>query len=221
MEPGSHTGTNTESHEHHESRGRRPGRPRRFDTIKVLDSALELFWKQGFANTTTRDLESKLSLNQSSIYNAFGSKEQLFEAVLDRYEALSADALLRPLEESKDGIDALERFFINLNDWVTHDGRRGCLLINMMAEDGGCSEAITTRTTAYRERVIMALNCALNRARQLGEISGGGHDSRTMVLFGLALGINIAARGCASNQELTELVGAARAQIQSWRTTVS
>lgn len=115
---------------------KRVGRPRRFDANKTLDSALELFWQQGFANTTTRDLEANLSLNQSSIYNAFGSKDQLFEMVLDRYEGLTSEALLKPLEDSDKSIEALEQFFNELYQWVTAGGRRGCLLINMMAEAG-------------------------------------------------------------------------------------
>lgn len=201
-----------------ESKSRRPGRPRRFETTKVLDSALELFWRQGFANTTTRDLESKLFLNQSSIYNAFGSKEQLFELVLDRYEVLTYEALLKPLEESKDGIESLRKFFIDLHQWVTNDGRRGCMLINMMAEDGGISESITARTTAYRKRVKKGIKGALRRAVEKNEISDGPVDARTIILFGLALGINIAARGGASNHEIKELVSAVQGQIQSWRT---
>lgn len=196
---------------------RGPGRPRRFETTKVLDAALELFWRQGFANTTTRDLESALFLNQSSIYNAFGSKKQLFELVLDRYESITYEALLKPLEDSTQGIESLEQFFIDLYNWVTHEGRRGCMLINMMAEDGGASESISTRTAVYRKRVKLKISKALNRAFKKGEIIERSLDARTALLFGLALGINIAARGGASDQELKELLNAVQQQIQSWR----
>jgi TetR/AcrR family transcriptional repressor of nem operon len=193
-----------------------PGRPRQFDSNEILDAALELFWKKGFANTTTRELEAELSLNQSSMYNTFGSKEQFFDAILDRYELLTTEALLKPLEESDDGVAALERFFSKLKTWVTQDGRRGCMLINMMAEDGGRSEAATARATAYRNRVKKALRCGLERAVSLGDIEDTNIDSRTMVLFGLALGLNIAARGGTSNRELEQLLRAIRVQIRTY-----
>ena len=201
------------------SQKRQSGRPRRFDTTQVLDTALELFWKQGFANTTTRDLENHLSLNQSSIYNAFGSKEKLFELVLDRYEEITTEALLNPLEDSKDGIASLESFFIDLHQWVSNGGRRGCMLINMMAEDGGVSETISRRTAAYRKRVKMGLKKAIKRATNIGDIAEGDPGSQTIILFGLALGINIAARGGASDRELKELLNAILTQIESWRMT--
>lgn len=193
-----------------------PGRPREFDSNEILDTALELFWKKGFANTTTRKLETELSLNQSSMYNTFGSKEQFFDAVLDRYELLTSEALLKPLEESEDGIAALERFFTDLKNWVTRDGRRGCMLINLMAEDGGRNEAITTRTASYRKRVKKALRRGLTRAARRGEIADSNIDARALILFGLALGLNIAARGCASNRELEHLAKAIKVQIRSW-----
>jgi TetR/AcrR family transcriptional repressor of nem operon len=187
----------------------------------VLESALELFWRQGFANTTTRDLESKLLMNQSSIYNTFGSKEQLFAVVLDRYETLTSEVLLKPLEESAQGIVALEQFFVSLHQWVTQEGRRGCMLINLMAEDGGASEAISTRTAAYRQRVKEGLKRALKLAVKNNEINAESLNARTVILFGLALGINIAARGGASNREIKELVNAVLEQIRSWRIVTS
>ena len=101
------------------------GRPRKFKSDRVLDAALELFWSQGYRTTTTRDLENAVGLSQSSIYNAFGSKRGLLESALDRYEAMTDERLLRPLERSTEGIAAIERFFAALGEWVTRKGRRG------------------------------------------------------------------------------------------------
>lgn len=199
------------------SNGRPPGRPREFEQQAVLDAALELFWKQGYRTTATRELESALGLSQSSIYNAFGSKQKLLEAALDRYEALTNEAILRPLETSTDGLAAIDKFFVDLCHWVTHDGRRGCMLINMMAEDGGETDTITQRSRAYRKRVRDALSKCLAQAREHGESRDIDSDACAELLLGLILGFNIAARGGASDSELTTLRDAVRAQIRSWR----
>jgi len=199
-----------------ENQHRGPGRPRRFDYDNVIDLALELFWQQGFANTTTRDLEQHLSLNQSSIYNSFGSKEQLFDLVLDRYQDASTQALLLPLEETSDAFQALQDFFKNLKSWVTKDSCRGCLLINMMAEGGGENVAICTRATAYRSRVKQAFETAIVKATDQGNMLAGDTEMRATLLLGLALGINIAARGGAPKEELNTLLSAVLDQIQSW-----
>jgi TetR/AcrR family transcriptional repressor of nem operon len=207
--------TYVENREH--SGNRLPGRPRTFDTDRVIDAVLELFWKRGYRATTTRDLEDTLGLSQSSIYNAFGSKSNLLEVAMDRYEALTSQELVRPLEKSKEGLKSLETFFTSLGHWVTHKGRRGCMLINMMAEDGGDNEAISRRTQAYRDRVRLALRKALSRAARKGETTRRGLDARTEVLLGLILGLNITARGGGGEAELEGLLKAIRSQLRSWR----
>jgi len=196
---------------------RPPGRPKNFNTEDVLDKALELFWRHGYYATTTRELESELGLKQSSIYNTFGSKRGLLDAALDRYEALTDKTLLRPLEQSDEGLAAIETFFITLYHWVTHKGRRGCMLINMMAEDGGETKAITKRTRNYRDRVRTAFHDALLQSCAEGGTTDAGIESRTDLLVSLVLGLNIAARGGLSKSELERLLDAARDQIRSWR----
>jgi len=196
---------------------RAPGRPQNFDTEDVLGRALEVFWKQGYGATTTRQLESALELKQSSIYNTFGSKRGLLDAALDRYEALTEVELLRPLEQSNGGLAAIESFFITLHHWITHEGRRGCMLINMMAEDGGKTEAFTERTRNYRSRVRSAFHKTLSQSNEKGEMTDGNIDSRSDLLVNLVLGLNIAARGGLEEAELSQLLDAARQQIRSWR----
>lgn len=198
---------------------RSPGRPRAFDTDTVLDEALELFWKRGYRTTTTRDLESALGLKQSSIYNAFGSKQDLLELALDRYETITSEALLEPLEQSKDGLVAIDDFFVGLARWVTHKGRRGCMLINMMAEDGDATASITERSRAYRNAVRTALRNALGRAVQTDGIQNTALEERADLLIGMVLGLNIAARGGAGVAELGCLLDAVRMEVRSWRPT--
>ena len=196
-----------------------PGRPPTFDREKALDQALQLFWSRGFRKTTTRDLERTLGLSQSSLYNAFGSKDALLEAALDRYEALTRDRFLLPLETPDAGFAAIDRFLEALGRWVLDDGARGCLLINMMAEDAGASPEITRRTTEYRSRVRSGLETALRRAEERGEMRPGQASARAQVVLGLALGISIAARGGASGTEMEELIGGARHTLLEWAPT--
>ncbi|MCZ6770432.1 MAG: helix-turn-helix domain containing protein [Proteobacteria bacterium] len=207
----------TETRARKQAPQRSPGRPREFDSDVVLDAALELFWKQGYRTTATRKLETALGISQSSIYNTFGSKANLLEAALDRYEALTDKELLQPLERSEAGLAAIETFFVNLGHWVTHEGRRGCMLINMMAEDGGETDAITQRARIYRMRVREALCKSVDRARNEGETRDIDPGGCADLLLGLVLGLNIAARGGASDVELAKLLDAVRAQIRGWR----
>ena len=192
------------------------GRPRTFETEAALDSVLELFWKNGYRVTTTRELETTLGLNASSIYNAFGSKEELLAAAMDRYARRITSTLLEPLETSDEGLSSLEAFFDALAHWITHEGRRGCMLVNMMAEDGGESPTVARRVRRYRTRLRGAFRCALERAERRGEVSGADVDARADLLMCQVFGLNIAARGGAGVAELRRLATSVQRQIQEW-----
>lgn len=193
------------------------GRPRAFDVDRALDDALDLFWVGGYRSTSTRDLEAALGVSQSSLYNAFGSKSELLLAAIDRYERRIDRELVEPLERADTGLDAIDTFFADLRRWITHEGKRGCLIINLMAEDGGGDAVITRRTRTYRRRVRAALRTALQRAADRGEIDAEYLDGRVQLLFGMVLGLNIAVRGGASHAEVDAISSGLRQQIEGWR----
>ena len=63
------------------------GRPRGFDEEEVLDVAMRLFWEHGFDGTSMSELTEAMGINRRSVYAAFGNKEALFTAALERYLA--------------------------------------------------------------------------------------------------------------------------------------
>ena len=202
------------------SAARARGRPRKFDAEVVMDKALNLFWKNGFSNTTTRDLEVGLGINQSSLYNQFGSKQALLDGALARYEELTDAALLKPMHSEKNGLQAIRIFFRELASWVTRDGKRGCMLINMMAEDGASTDSIRKRTRKYRLLVRNTFKECLQRAVDDGFATPADPadcEQRADLLLGLVLGFNIAARGGASERELKKLLDAVDAYISAWQ----
>ena len=57
-------------------------RPREFDRQEVLDRAMQLFWEKGIEATSIQNLVECMGIGRASMYDTFGSKEQLiFEAM--------------------------------------------------------------------------------------------------------------------------------------------
>ena len=189
------------------------GRPRQFDVDDVLARALDLFWRRGYRTTTTRELEADLGITQSSLYHAFGSKSQLLDAVLDRYQAAVEQSLLGPLRADPDGRVGLLNFFHDVGAWMAVDGR-GCLMVNLMADEAPTDPAIADRTRAHRDRVRAALRTAVTRAYP--DAGRRIVDQRADLLLAATLGVNIAARSGAAPAELQRIVGSVQAQIRSW-----
>lgn len=61
------------------------GRLKAFDRNDVLDSAIQVFWKQGYADTSLSDLEKATGVNKSGLYSEFKDKDDIFLESLRRY----------------------------------------------------------------------------------------------------------------------------------------
>src|SRR6202030_235297 len=108
------------------------GRPKKFNREGVLDRAIPVFWKQGFANTTVQDLEQATGVNKSGLYAEFKDKEDLFLASLERYAQTRGAQILtaQPL-----GWGNIERF-LRLG-FGCDDDQQGCFAVNSMREVAG------------------------------------------------------------------------------------
>ena len=51
---------------------------------RILDAALEMFSRNGYAGTNIRELSASLGLVKSGVYKHFESKEAIWNALLDK-----------------------------------------------------------------------------------------------------------------------------------------
>lgn len=63
------------------------GRPRTFDRDVAINQALHLFWEHGYDATSLSQLKANIGggITAPSFYAAFGSKQALFNEVMERY----------------------------------------------------------------------------------------------------------------------------------------
>jgi AcrR family transcriptional regulator len=105
-------------------------RPRNFSREGVLEKALPVFWKHGFADASLQELEKATGVNKSGLYAEFAGKEDLFLESLRFYlDRLQRRGLLtaEPL-----GWDNIEQF-LKLGPSST-EGQKGCFAISSMRE---------------------------------------------------------------------------------------
>jgi AcrR family transcriptional regulator len=106
------------------------GRPKKFNREGVLEKALPVFWRHGFADASLHELEQATGVNKSGLYSEFEDKEDLFVQSLRYYlENLEKKGLLtaEPL-----GWENIERF-LKLGP-CSMEGQKGCFAVNSMRE---------------------------------------------------------------------------------------
>ena len=106
------------------------GRPKNFNRTEVLEKAMPLFWKRGFADTGLQDLEKATGVNKSGLYTEFKNKEDIFLESLRHYSLTRKGRGL--LSELPLGWDNVERFL--KYRMVNKVGMKGCFAVNSMRE---------------------------------------------------------------------------------------
>ena len=106
------------------------GRPKGFSRVQVLEKAMPVFWKHGFADTSLQELERATGVNKSGLYAEFRDKEDLFVACLGHY--LESQGKRGLLTNSPLGWNNVEDFL--KNGPLNKGERQGCFSVNSMRE---------------------------------------------------------------------------------------
>lgn len=163
-------------------------RAKQYDRIELLDRAVELFRVQGFTGTSTAELVAELGVNRKSMYAEFGSKQELFEAVLERYSQEHLSAVLAPIEAPDAGLDAIRDAFASYaaasDGWVRG---RGCLLCNTAVERAALDPGAARHVAAYLERLTNAFRHALRNGLESGELDRDADLDELAAFFTMAL----------------------------------
>ena len=90
---------------------------------KILDAALISFAENGYKGTNLRDLAAGMGLSKSALYKHYASKEDIWNAVLDRMEAYYVSRFGSPeeLPPAPKSCDELFTMTMRMLDFTMHD----------------------------------------------------------------------------------------------------
>jgi AcrR family transcriptional regulator len=194
------------------------GRTRTFDVDVALDLAVELFWRQGYEGTSIADLTAAMGIAPPSLYAAFGNKRELFRAATDRYLESRRHYLDRALAEPTARLVA-RRFLIGTVEASTLPGRpQGCLTVQAALACSDAAREIAADLAQRRRRTRTALQERFERGLHDGDMTPGTDCSVVArYVTTVAEGINVAATGGASRDELMAIVDRAVAGVPGRR----
>jgi len=139
------------------------GRPKGFSRKEVLEKAMPVFWKHGFADTSVQELERATGVNKSGLYTEFRDKEDLFVACLRHY--LESQGKRGLLTKEPLGWKNVEAF---LKHGPFHKGeQQGCFSVNSMREFAILPDeayGVVTENRALLQR-LLAMNIETERPR--------------------------------------------------------
>ena len=115
---------------------------------RILDEALVMFAENGYAGTNLRDLAARLGLSKSALYKHYESKEDIWNALLDRmivyYEEGRFGVAGHRSKQPKSGEELLA-LSMRMIDFTIHDERviltRKLLLTEQFRDERVCKMA--------------------------------------------------------------------------------
>jgi AcrR family transcriptional regulator len=149
---------------------------------RLLTAATELFYEEGVRSVGIDRVIERAGVAKATLYSAFGSKEELIRAYLERRHALNEERMTRELAARYD--DPRRRLlgvFDVLSESFLEPGYRGCAFVNASAESprGGPVEEASDGYRAWRRELMVDLARQAGAAdpeglgRQLGLIYDG------------------------------------------------
>jgi TetR/AcrR family transcriptional repressor of nem operon len=159
------------------------GRPIAFSPDKAASAAMQVFWARGYDNASTRDLLEAMCLSRSSLYQAFGNKEQLFLESLRRYREALVGRLGRRLEAAPSAIGFLEGLFRETaKEAGSERAARGCLIFNSASELGQRGDLPAQHARQSIAAITALFHQAVEQAQAAGDIAPD-RDTRPMASY--------------------------------------
>ena len=145
------------------------GRRKNLSEEELLDRAMHVFRRDGFAGASAEVLVRETGASRYNLYSSYGNKEGLFTAALDRYNQEIIDTRFGPLEQPNADLDdilALLEFYGAAGSGPV--AGLGCLLCNSAVEFGGRNQPDAVQQ--YLDRLSGAFRNALDNAKAKSQL---------------------------------------------------
>ncbi|MFJ9635696.1 TetR/AcrR family transcriptional regulator [Streptomyces sp. NPDC101178] len=103
--------------------------------VKILETASRLFYEQGIRAVGVELIAEEAGVTKKTLYDRFGSKEDLILAYLRARDGLWRSTLVKHVNDSGgSAADKLLSTFDALRDWMSERNPRGCAFVNAYVE---------------------------------------------------------------------------------------
>jgi len=187
------------------------GRPRTFDREAAITQAMHLFWEHGYDSTSLSQLKAGIGagISAPSFYAAFGSKQALFNEVMEHYlntHGRVTDSLFDTTMPPREAIELTLRRSAKMQCEPDHP--KGCLVsLGLMSACSDESKVISEPLARARNANRAGLVACVDRAIAAGELPATVKPETLAAVFdSFMLGLSTQARDGVSHATLDAAV---------------
>lgn len=188
-----------------------------FDEDSALAQFLEIFWTRGYKATTTRELAKSAGISESSLFNSFSSKRDIYIRALHRYHERTA--IRRELmEKEQSALTGIRNYWETIARIASDPKRsRGCMITNATIEVTTDPEIAACLKTVHAD-YEKSFKKTLDRAVSQGELKPDT-DTRALAQFlsSSAQGLRLLSRTNPSKSKVANIVEMTMSTIDQYR----
>jgi TetR/AcrR family transcriptional repressor of nem operon len=170
------------------------------------------FWERGYRATSVDDLVRATGVKPGSLYAVFpGGKHSLLIGSLERYSRLVVPKRLGDLGNPGASVAEIRAYFDGLvQDLLTPEGRRGCLLVNSAIEAAAVDSEVAAAVRGHHARLERCFTAALRTAVRRGEVPMAVDPvSRSKGLVAISQGLMVVGKANPDEEVLRAIVDSA------------
>lgn len=157
---------------------------RQFDEEKLLEQAINTFWRKGYTATSMIDLAKETGVQRGSLYHAYQNKNTLFIKAFEQYSQTFLTTVRNVLEVpcARDAFAAL--FDLLLKRLIEDKDKKGCFSTRTIMEASQESPAIGQQLRDFIDGFEHVIACRLEQAQQHNQFAA---DPRTTAQYVVAM----------------------------------
>lgn len=130
---------------------------------RILDSAYDLFSRQGIRAVGVNELVARAGVAKATFYHLFHSKDDVVLAFLEKREQIWTKGWVETEARQRGGTpeEQLLAIFDLFDEWFQRDDFEGCSFVNVLLEFGGRNGHRLGQASALHLENIRSIVCAL------------------------------------------------------------
>lgn len=169
---------------------------------------METFWEHGYEGTSLTDLTRAMGISGSSLYSAFGSKEELFREAVALYDATEGEAPAAALREAQTARDAVEGMLrSNADAFADPTTPRGCMIVLAATSGTDVNDGVRQHLASLRRRDRDELRARIDQGIADGDVPAAT-DAADLAVYVMTVlhGLAVQARDGASRATLHRVI---------------
>jgi TetR/AcrR family transcriptional repressor of nem operon len=178
-----------------------------FDRHKALESAMLLFWRQGYNVTSLSQLLEAMAISRSSFYAAFIDKRSIYIEALTLFSQRTNSVLLSVADDRNPG-NAIKNFFEHtLFSVPERRMRRGCMMVNTVLELADVDQGLSILASQKLDEIERAFEVCFERALESGTFSSQ-QTAKELAQFVMTInqGLRVSSRKDISKKDLQNIL---------------